>query len=251
VLEHRPRAFALAAGDWYVVADDGYVICRVGEKDSRGDDGTAASAKTAAAGSDGSGSTAGQVVVADGASGAAASPAAAKSPAEEPGQASEAASPVASATAAGDSAAGTSAAGEAAGAAAGAGVAISGDGAVLSALEQGPAGSSLTLPRLAVSGRISPGSVIEDGSVTTALRILDGLPAKIRRQVAVVAAGRGGHLTLRLSDGPTVVWGDGARALAKTIALGVVLERYRRAGRAPTYIDVAVPDTVLAKPVLK
>jgi cell division septal protein FtsQ len=246
VLEHRPRAFALAAGDWYVVADDGYVICRVGEKAAKG----SGAAATAPAGSAASGSAAGREAAADGASGASASPAAAASPSAEAGQATGAASPDPSATAAGDSAAaGSNSSGKAGGDAAAS--VTDAPAAVLPTLEQGPAGSSLTLPRLAVTGRIRPGTVIEEGAVATALRILDGLPAKIRREVAVVTAAPGGQLTLRLSDGPTVVWGGGERSLAKTIALGVVLERYRRAGRAPTYIDVAVPDTVLAKPILK
>ena len=80
-----------------------------------------------------------------------------------------------------------------------------------------------------------------------ALALLGGLPASLPDKVAVVEAD-GPRLTLRFTHGPLVVWGDSSRALAKTLALRAVLARYEEAGKTCVYMDVSVPDRVLAAP---
>ena len=120
----------------------------------------------------------------------------------------------------------------------------------LARLVAGPADAKLSLPRMAVAAGLRPGETTRDGGVRAALALLAGLPAGMRPRIAVVAAD-GPQLTLRFVDGPLVAWGDSSRALAKTLALEAVLGEYGRAGKTCTYMDVSVPDRVLARPVLK
>ncbi len=120
----------------------------------------------------------------------------------------------------------------------------------LARLVAGPPGADLKLPRMAVPAGLRPGETTRDEGVLAALSVLAGLPATMPSQVAVAAAD-GPQLTLRFTDGPLVVWGDSSRALAKTLALEAVLGEYRQAGKTCTFLDVSVPDRVLARPVLK
>ena len=120
----------------------------------------------------------------------------------------------------------------------------------LELLVAGPPGADLTLPRMAVPAGLRAGATTRDEGVLAALSVLAGLPATMPSQVAVAAAD-GPQLTLRFTDGPLVVWGDSSRALAKTLALEAVLGEYRQAGKTCTFLDVSVPDRVLARPVLK
>ena len=134
-----------------------------------------------------------------------------------------------------------------------------GDGTALSAeelhvvevLQAGPHGATLDLPRMAVSGRLKPGSAIADTGVRNALAVMAGLPSSLREDVAVAEASGSAQLTLRFAGGPLVVWGDTSRSQAKTLALRAVLSRYLQAGKTCTFADVSVPDRVLARPVLK
>ena len=41
------------------------------------------------------------------------------------------------------------------------------------------------------------------------------------------------------------------RTLAKTLALRVVLDRYETVSKDCAFVDVSIPDRVLARPVLK
>ncbi len=59
------------------------------------------------------------------------------------------------------------------------------------------------------------------------------------------------QLTLLFAHGPTVTWGDTKRSQAKTLALQAVLARYAKARKTCVYVDVSIPDLVLARPVLK
>jgi hypothetical protein len=121
---------------------------------------------------------------------------------------------------------------------------------LLDTLAAGPRGATLELPRMAVSGGLKPGATATDPSLRAALALLAGLPASMPSQIAVVEAS-GPQLTFRFSHGPLVVWGDSSRSFAKTLALRAVLARYQEAGRTCVYLDVSVPDRVLARPVLK
>jgi hypothetical protein len=120
----------------------------------------------------------------------------------------------------------------------------------LEILAAGPPGGDLDLPRMAVEAALKPGSTTDDRGVHAALSLLQGLPASMRGEIAVVEAD-GPQLTLRFAGGPLVVWGDSSRSLAKTMALRAVLDRYAQAGKTCVYIDVSVPDRVLGRPVLK
>ncbi len=121
---------------------------------------------------------------------------------------------------------------------------------LLDTLAAGPRGADLKLPRMAVAGELGPGTVTADRGVRAALSVLSGLPASMPAQIAVVEAD-GPQLSLRFARGPLVAWGDSSRAFAKSLALRAVLARYEDAGKTCAYMDVSVPDRVLARPVLK
>lgn len=204
VVEHRPAVYALAGSRWYVIADDGHVICE--EKRPKGDETDAAagagSAKTASARSSGA--------------------------------AMEATATVSAA----DAAAGLPApTGKAA--------------RLLAALQAGPPGATLRLPRLAADGPVAVGTTLAAAGVRAALPVVAGLPRVLRDRLAVVEVTAEGQLTLRFSEGLAVVWGGAERTLAKTLALGVVLDRYEAVSKDCDFVDVSIPDRVLARPVLK
>jgi len=119
----------------------------------------------------------------------------------------------------------------------------------LATLVAGPRGADLRLPRMAAPGELRPGVTTADRGLRAALTLLAGLPAPLTAAIAVIEAD-GPQLTFRFADGPLVAWGDSSRALAKTLALRAVLGEYEKAGKTCTYIDVSVPDRVLARPVL-
>ena len=202
VVEHRPAVYALVGSRWYVIADDGHVICE--EKRPKG-------VKTDAAG------------------------AAAATAAEQT------AAPAGEATAT----AGAAAVGAAPPAPTGKAARL------LAALRAGPPGATLQLPRLSMDGPVAVGTTPAAARLRAALPVLAGLPRALRDSVAVVEVTAEGQLTLRCSGGPVVVWGGAERMLAKTLALTVVLARYETASQACTFVDVSIPDRVLARPVLK
>ncbi|MCX6373140.1 MAG: cell division protein FtsQ/DivIB [Actinobacteria bacterium] len=207
--EHRPAAYALAGSRWYVIADDGHVICDVTR------------AKIARGGSEA------------GADSAAAAP--------EQTAAAVSAATVAEATAT------VGAANVAAGLPAPSGKAAR----LIAALLAGPPDAALRLPRLAAAGPVTVGTTLGDTGARAALPVLADLPRTLRDRLAVVETTSQGQLTLRFSGGPVVVWGGAERSLAKTLALTVVLDRYERASQDCVFVDVSIPDRVLARPVLK
>ncbi len=117
-------------------------------------------------------------------------------------------------------------------------------------LVAGPAQASLTLPRIAVAGRVREGRVLADKATAEMLRVITALPRSLRRKLDAVQDD-GGRLTLRFAGGPVTQWGDAERTLAKTVALRTVLAAYERAGKTCTQVDVSIPDRTLAKPVLQ
>ncbi len=214
VIEHRPALYVLGANGWFVVADDGYVICPAG----------AAVGGTAA----GSGGSPGDAAASGAGSSAAASPKATTA-------AAAAASPSAAADAAADAAAAD----------------VTRVEKPPAALKGGPPHATLRLPGLALDTRLRQGATLAQPAVGAALHIVEALPATLRRDVEVVQVTPRGDVALHVDGGLVVRWGDRQRALAKTLALKAVLGAYRRAGRQPTFLDVSVPDRVLARPILK
>jgi hypothetical protein len=133
----------------------------------------------------------------------------------------------------------------------GAGGLTAGRARLLETLTAGPRGAALSLPRMALSGSLRPGTTAGDEGMRAALAVLESLPRSVREQIAVVEAAPGGQLTLRFAGGPLVTWGTAVRSAAKTLALRAVLARYAAAHATCTFLDVSVPDRVLARPVLK
>ncbi len=198
VVEHQPVANVLATGGWYVVADDGYVVFRMGR------DGTPAAVGTAATAS------------------------AAPEPSISP-------SPAVSAAGAPGKSTGT-------------------QGLTSERRERlkvGPPRAAPRLPRFAVPGALTPGSYLRDPRTRAIFSALDALPAELQHRVGVVDASPEGQVSLRLAPRLEVVWGGGDRARAKAIALRTVLARYAAEGVSCTFVDVTIPDRVLARPILK
>ena len=199
VAEHRPAVYALAGDRWYVIADDGHVICE--EK-----------ARHAAAGGTAPSATTSE---------------------QSPETTAEA-----TATAGTDPAGGLPA--------------TTGKAARLRAvLQAGPPGGNLRLPRLAVDGPVAEGATLAAAGVRAALPVVAGLPRSLRDRLAVIELTPEGQLTLRFAGGPVVVWGAAERTLAKVLALRAVLDRYEIASRTCVFVDVSIPDRVLARPILK
>lgn len=211
VREYRPAAYVLNRGRWFAVAEDGYVVTQI-TKDRDG-----LSATGEAGGQSASGETT-------------ASP--------EPSASPEAATelPVEPTETGADEGAGI--------------VSQSGSTESLAALEAGPQGATLKLPRLSAGGTVEPGKPLPDKDALLGVEVVAGLPPALRDDIAVVVVKRG-EVTLYFAGGPEVVWGDGTRPLAKSIALDAVLGQYREKGIRCTFMNVSTPDRVLAKPMLK
>jgi cell division septal protein FtsQ len=121
----------------------------------------------------------------------------------------------------------------------------------LALLEAGPPGAKLALPRLAANGTLKAGETLGDTDASTALPVIARLSPGLRTRLDVVVVAAGGDVSLRFAGGLTVQWGDAQRTLAKRLALEAVLKRYEDKGTACTFMDVSIPDRVLARPVLK
>ena len=202
VIEYRPAVYALAGSRWYVIADNGHVICEKKRPPvATGDAGASSTATT----SDQAALAGGAAAATDGtADGAAALPAPA-------GKAAR----------------------------------------LLAVLQAGPPGAALRLPRLAANGTVAVGTTLADPGLRAALPVIAGLPRTLGDRLAVVEMNSEGQLTLRFAGGPEVVWGGAERTLAKTLALTVVLARYEALSKDCVFVDVSIPDRVLARPVLK
>ncbi len=233
VREHKPTAYVSSRKTWYVVANDGYVICELRRK-------TAAAPATAASASPSS-------------TGAAAAAGTASAPAVT--------SPAASPSAAGPSgalpgAASTPAAAGATPAAGSVGAATAtttatGTAARLARLQAELSWVQRKLPCFTTSAAIAPKTVLKGANEKGVLTVIAALPASSRQRVAAVDVAKNGRCTLLFRDGLEVVWGDFTRSKAKALALRTVLEKYKSSGVTCAFVDVTIPDRVLARPVLK
>ncbi|HSL95948.1 MAG TPA: FtsQ-type POTRA domain-containing protein [Thermoleophilia bacterium] len=224
LVEHRPALAVLAEGRWFLVSDEGHVICEAPAKGATGSG--KAAGEAASAGDDSAG---------DG-------PAAAEND---------------SAGAEGDSAATAdgSGAGEDRDAAAdGEGPRAAPGGAAPGAgtLDEGPAGKvEGALPRLRVAEAPRVGRAADDARVQAAVTVLAEVPRSLRRRVASAEVTKALRVTATLRDGTVVRFGDAARMSDKVIALRAVTATYRARGLRPTYVDVSVPERPLGRPLLK
>jgi cell division septal protein FtsQ len=228
VTEHHPAAYLLSAGSWYVLAADGHVICAVkpAAKPGKAAAGNAAGAAA---------TTASPTPLATDAS-----PAPGLSPSPAQSSAASGAPDVTSGlpggTRARDSATSAPTPAEA---------------RRLAALTAGPPRGLLHLPRVATNGPVREGATLQDPGVTAALRLIAALPPGLRGKLEVVETDAQGQTTLHFGGGLVAVWGEGDRLLAKGLALRAVLNHYSSAGKTCVFIDVSIPDRVLARPILK
>lgn len=220
VIEHTPRLYVLGRNGWFVVADDAFVICPAGE--------AAGTASAGASAAEASGS----------------SPSA--SPSDQPSPGASAATGAGDAQEAGDgdAAAGEVAAGDAA-------AELTQVDPASPAVRDGPPHAKLRLPALALDALLRPGQTLQQPGLAAALRVTDLLPAGLRRALRVLQVSPRGDVTLQFDGGLDVRWGDRERSLAKMLAMKAVLTAYDKAGREPRFLDVSVPDRVLARPILK
>jgi cell division protein FtsQ len=87
-----------------------------------------------------------------------------------------------------------------------------------------------------------------DPATVAALAAVVALPAAVRADVTLVTATSGRDVTLRLTDGTTVVWGDGEDAAAKGDALAGVLQQIRAGALdGADTIDVSAPKAVVLR----
>jgi hypothetical protein len=123
------------------------------------------------------------------------------------------------------------------------------DSAAAARLASGPPAAALDLPRTTVAGRVRVGAAAADAGLADRLRVVEALPGSWRARLQTIRSS-GGQMTLRFAGGPTALWGDADRSLAKGIALRLVLARYASEGERCAFIDLSAPDHVLARPVL-
>lgn len=119
----------------------------------------------------------------------------------------------------------------------------------LAALKAGPKGSKLRLPRFAVADPLKAGESLRDADGRLAVSIVVSLPESLVKRVSVVAV-EDGRATLSSGDNLTILWGSSERRAAKALALRTVLAHYAKKGKTCTFIDVSLPDRVLARPQL-
>jgi cell division protein FtsQ len=87
-----------------------------------------------------------------------------------------------------------------------------------------------------------------DRALTAGLAALDSLPRNVRSDVVAARATTAEDVTLTLSDGTTVLWGDGAGSDAKGRVLSALLEQISAGTLDPAQtIDVSAPDAVVLR----
>lgn len=230
LIEHRPAAYVLAKGRWFMVADSGHVIREL-----------AASAKAA--------EKAAAAAPAEPAPSAAASGAAPSvTPSTSPSSTGAAADQLGGA--AGDQPTDAADANGSTDAADAGQPAASDASAVATALANGPPAMKPTLARMSAATLPTAGRSIADDGVLAGLRVLAALPVSLRARVQVVRIDAGGQVALSLKEGPRVELGGEERMVAKVLALRAVLAAYRRAGTAPKFVDVSAPDRPMGRPRL-
>jgi cell division protein FtsQ len=88
---------------------------------------------------------------------------------------------------------------------------------------------------------IPPGTLRGSPSVAAAVAVLQEVPAPIARSVAAVIASSPENVTLKLSDGVTIVWGSTARASAKAAELSALMRTHAR------YYDISAFGTAVTR----
>jgi hypothetical protein len=216
VIEHRPLAYLLAAGKWYVVGDDGYVIAFV------------AAAPPVSAGAS-----------------PRPSPSSSATPSPTPTTTTSSSphpTPGASAST-----------GTGASSSDGPAVTVGLTDPYTVALRSGPPDvrKRPLLPALGLAQQIHAGETLHSVELRDALALLAALPASQYRAAAAVDRNGDGSLQVVRRDRLVIVFGDASRLADKMLALQVVLARYEMGRVKPTMIDVAIADRPLARPVLK
>lgn len=88
----------------------------------------------------------------------------------------------------------------------------------------------------------------DDRATAAALAAVVSLPGAVRDQVTQVAATTPDDVTLTLTDGTTVLWGDASQADRKAEVLAAVLDQLGAGGLdAATQVDVSSPDQVVLR----
>jgi cell division protein FtsQ len=92
----------------------------------------------------------------------------------------------------------------------------------------------------------SPGP--DDPATMAGVAAIGSLPARIRADVAAAAAGGPDDITLTLTDGTVVRWGDASESGEKSAALVGLLEQIASGALEPAgTIDVSTPDAVVLR----
>jgi cell division protein FtsQ len=87
-----------------------------------------------------------------------------------------------------------------------------------------------------------------DRALGAGLAALASLPRAVRSEVVSARATTAEDVTLSLSDGTTVLWGDGADSEAKGRVLSALLEQISAGSLDPAQtIDVSAPDAVVLR----
>lgn len=81
----------------------------------------------------------------------------------------------------------------------------------------------------------------QDAATTSAIAVITALPAQVRRRIAKVTAPTAYNVTLQLTDGRTVIWGDATRTELKARILPAVLTRPGR------IFDLSEPQMVTVR----
>jgi cell division protein FtsQ len=91
-----------------------------------------------------------------------------------------------------------------------------------------------------------PGS--DDPATMAGLAAVSALPTEVRRDVVRAAAASAEDISLTLTDGTTVRWGDAERSSAKAVALAGLLEQIDAGRIEPAQtIDVSTPSAVVLR----
>jgi cell division protein FtsQ len=88
----------------------------------------------------------------------------------------------------------------------------------------------------------------EDAATLAGIAAVGSLPADVRKQVAGAAAASPHDISLTLTDGTVVRWGDASESGAKAAALVGLLEQLAAGGLEPAgTIDVSTPGAVVLR----
>ncbi|MGY1803911.1 cell division protein FtsQ/DivIB [Blastococcus sp. SYSU D00922] len=88
----------------------------------------------------------------------------------------------------------------------------------------------------------------EDPATRAGIAAIASLPSDVREQVGAAAAASPDDITLTLSDGTVVRWGDASESRAKSAALEGLVEQIRTGALEPAgTIDVSTPDAVVLR----